>query len=198
MNRHAIALVVSAALLAGCAPKTRAAIVPTPMPLVAATAEAPEPVVEPEPEEVVEVGPADWRTTNPSIADAALAQIGVPDGCDGRVEDDVLSIECDGRSFQVRPTDRASLQGEVDRVLETFRQAGARAVMMGSPTCRIGADTVECSFVQGRGDSGSVGTAYVAVGSDGDRAFAVRCLYLGPDREVEFHDPVCRALLDVG
>lgn len=181
-------------LLVACA-STRAPVetapdMPEPEPVVIEVA-APEP----------EPAPSSWLQHAASVTEAAAAALELPADCSIDSAPQALTIRCGGSSVLVQlqdssptPDDLASVERQT---IQLLAQAGAQALLMGNPYCRVGDTEAQCSFIEARSSEGIVGTGYSAVAVDGDRSFSLRCLYLADDPSaLEESVPVCRQLLD--
>ncbi len=173
------------------------------------------PVAEPEPAPVVApvaavveaplpaIAPASWLAGDAPVAAAALGALQLPPDCATQSDDATLTVRCRESSVLVELQDASAAPSDLDSMeretIQLLSQAGAKALLMGNPYCRVGETEAKCSFIEARSSDGLIGTAYTAVGADGDRAFTLRCLYLANDPgELELAVPACRQLLDFG
>ncbi len=196
----AFALVSSLGLLAGCATTQASRSTDQDEPTVAPRTlwDHSVPVVVQAPVPVV---PPNWTTVAGGASDAALSLAELPADCLVTVDGALRSVSCPGWDVVVEVRDETPGTLDVDGLttdtLRWFQARGAKVVMLASPDCNVGGRDAPCSFIEANSEDGPVGTGYVAVSDDGDRAFSLRCLYGSRGRELLLTDPGCRGLLRV-
>jgi hypothetical protein len=155
--------------------------------------------IPPAPAPVIEAPPPAWTTLEGDASDAVLSLADLPADCTVTREGALRSIACPGWDVLVEVRDETPGALDVDGLtvdtLEWFKARGAKVVVLGSPDCKVGNLAAPCSFIEANSEVGHVGSGYVAVGDDGDRAFSLRCLYGSEARDTELTDPACNELL---
>jgi hypothetical protein len=153
-----------------------------------------EPVAEPAPDEA---GPT-WSASAGTLVEAALADLVLPPDCSVDRAEGAVRVRCadDLTLVELRDRSEADLDGLQSETLELFVRRGALAATLASPGCRVDGQHAECAYVAARSDEGVVGTAWLAVGDTGPRAWTLRCVYFTSDPYFEQADPVCRQLLE--
>ncbi len=143
--------------------------------------------------------PTAWTTIDGDASDAVLSLADLPADCTVTREGALRSIECPGWDVLVEVRDETPGALDVDGLtidtLDWFKARGAKVVVLGSPDCQVGNVDAPCSFIEANSEAGHVGSGYVAVSDDGDRAFSLRCLYGSEGRDTELTDPACNELL---
>ena len=161
---------------------------------VAPPPEVQEPVAAPAP---VEPAPT-WSTTAGPLVEAVLADLVLPPDCSVERADGAVQVRCadDLTLVELRDRTEVDLDGLQSETLALFVQRGALAATLASPGCKVDGQHAECAYVAARSDEGVVGTAWLAVGDAGPRAWTLRCVYFTSDPYFEQADPVCHQLLE--
>lgn len=207
MNRRSVrapVLALSIVLMVGCA-TTQATRSTTPAPEPEQTFAAPtslwEHDIAPAPAPIIAAPQMDWTSVAGDASDAALSLAELPAECTVTREGALRSVACPGWDVVVEVRDETpgalDVDGLTSDTLQWFQARGAKAVMLGSPACNVGGLDAPCSFIEANSEFGLIGTGYVAIADDGDRAFSLRCLYGSGGRDQLLTDPACRELLRV-